>query len=110
MSSVRIRANMCVVSDDDDILCWSDIIVMITAGHITALTHGKLELTAHKVQITHITYTEIISTPHWRPSQHPVRVHQMLHKYSLGSDKHRLARGSSCLQVAPFITYSPRRC
>ena len=38
---------MCVVPDDDDILCWSDIIVMITAGHITAPTHGKLELTAH---------------------------------------------------------------
>ena len=53
---------MCVVSDDDDILCWSDIIVMITAGHITAPTHGKLELTAQKIQITHITYTEIISS------------------------------------------------
>ena len=38
---------MCVVpGDDDDILCWSDIIVMITAGHITAPTHGKFELTA----------------------------------------------------------------
>ena len=45
--TVRIRAIMCVVPDDDDILCWSDIIVMITAGHITAPTHGKLELTAH---------------------------------------------------------------
>ena len=30
---------------DDDILCWSDVIVMITAGHIRVPTHGKPKLT-----------------------------------------------------------------
>ena len=45
---------------DDDILCWSDVIVMITAGHIRVPTHGKPKLTLLSPDNTHHISPEII--------------------------------------------------
>ena len=97
---------MCVWSRyDDDILCWSDIIVMITAGHIRARLTGKLISGLLSPDNTHLISPEIIfkSPLEPIPSHQPVRVHQMLHKYSVRSYKHRLARGTTCLHLSLIL-------
>ena len=98
---------MCVWSRyDDDILCWSDIIVMITAGHIRARLTGKLS-SRLSPDNTHLISPEIIFKSPLEPvpsaSQSPSDATQIL------SEKLQTQIGQGH-HLPPFITYSPHRC